>query len=57
MGERNWKLDRALQVGLEAKPYSAIWRLGFSFVDGRNPIGELVLKTEKYLGFGLSIDL
>jgi len=55
--ERNWKLDRAIQVGLEAKPYCAIWRLGFSFVDGRIPIGELVLKTEKYIGFGLSIDL
>jgi Protein of unknown function (DUF1207) len=55
--ERNWKLDRALQVGLEAKPYFATWRLGFSFINGRIPISELVLKTEKYFGFGLSIDL
>lgn len=55
--ERNWKFDKALQVGLEAKPYFTTWRLGFSYVDGHNPIGELVLKTEKYFGFGLSIDL
>jgi hypothetical protein len=55
--ERNWKFDRALQVGLEAKPYFTTWRLGFSFIHGRNPIGELVLKSEEYFGFGLSIDL
>lgn len=55
--ERNWKLDEALQAGLEAKPFFTTWRLGFSFVNGRIPIGELVQKTEKYYGFGLSIDL
>lgn len=55
--ERNWKLDTAIQLGLVGTPFVGTWRLGISYVSGRNPVSDLVLKTERYLSLALSINL
>jgi uncharacterized protein DUF1207 len=55
--ERNWRLDTAAQMGVVAHADGRTWRIGVEWYQGRPPIGEFFLYTERYIGLGLWLDV
>jgi hypothetical protein len=57
MEERDWRVDRCLQVGLAAHAGSRTWRFGVEWYRGRPPMGEFFQYTEEYVSLGLWVDI
>jgi hypothetical protein len=57
MEERDWEAELSAQVGLKLPSESRDWRLGVACYDGRVPIGEFFQHEERYLAFGLWLDI
>ncbi len=57
MEERDWKRDLSVQAGYRIDSIGKTWRIGADWYSGRPPIGEFFQYTERYLGFGLWIDI
>ncbi len=57
MEERDWRVDTALAGGLLIVSGPRRWRLGLAFYDGRSPLGEFFQDTERYIAFGLWLDV
>lgn len=55
--ERDWRIDVAIQTGLVVHSTGRAWRLGAEWYNGRPPIGEFFQNTERYISFGLWIDI
>ena len=55
--ERDWQVDVSAQAGLLFRPGTRRWRTGLAYHDGRVPLGEFVFDDERYLTFGLWLDL
>ena len=55
--ERDWQLDWALDVGLLLSPWPRRWRLGLEVYDGRTPLGEFFQTDQRFVSFGLWLDL
>ena len=52
MQERNWRLDRSVQVGVVVHSAGRPWRVGISYYDGRPTLGEFFQATERSLTLG-----
>lgn len=55
--ERDWKLDRALQIGYAIHSGTRRVRVGIERYRGRPPMGEFFQFTETYTAFGVWMDL
>lgn len=55
--ERDWEVDTTVQAGLRLENEPREWRLGLEYHDGRSWIGEFFQDDERYLSFGLWLDL
>lgn len=55
--ENNWDNNVAVQFGLVWARNVRAWRVGLEYYDGRNPLGEFFQDQDKYVGFGLWIDI
>ncbi len=55
--ERDWRLDWALDVGLLLSSWPRRWRLGLECYDGRTPLGEFFQSEQRFVSFGLWLDL
>ncbi len=54
--ERDWRLDYAFQSGLMFRTRGRDLRFGLEHVNGRVPIGEFFMYTERWTSFGVWID-
>ena len=57
MEERDWRVDRSLQVGLVTHAGGRTWRFGIEWYHGRPPLGEFFAYTEEYVSLGVWVDL
>ena len=57
LDEREIEFDVSAQAGLLFRPGTRRWRTGLAYHDGRVPLGEFVFDDERYLTFGLWLDL
>ena len=55
--ERDWGVDASLDVGLSLRSGARAWRAGLGFYDGRVPLGEFFQDDERYVTFGLWLDV
>lgn len=55
--ERDWSVDVSLDVGLLLRSGSRTWRAGLGYYDGRVPLGEFFQDDERYVSFGLWLDV
>jgi hypothetical protein len=55
--ERDWSVDVSLDVGLLLRSGARTWRAGLGFYDGRVPLGEFFRDDERYVSFGLWLDV
>lgn len=55
--ERDWRLDYSVETGLVILSGDRRWRLGVRYVDGRPPLGEFFRDDERWLTFGLGMDI
>ena len=55
--ERDWCLDWAVETGVVAFTGDRRWRLGVRYVVGRPPLAEFFRDDERWLTFGLGLDL
>jgi len=55
--ENNWDINTSLHLGLISRVNERKYRLGFEFYKGRSPLGEFFQRKEKYISFGLWIDI
>lgn len=57
MQERDWRLDKTLQLGLVSHSGHRTWRFGFEISKGRPTMSEFFQNTETYTSIGLWLDL
>ncbi len=57
MEERDWRVDRGVNVGFVTRAGERRWRLGIEYYDGRPPMGEFFQHTEQHLALGAWLDL
>lgn len=55
--ERHWRPDVSVAVGFNAWTGARRWRLGLEYYDGHIPLGEFFFEDERYISFGLYLDL
>lgn len=55
--ENNEDINTSLQLGLVTTVNQRNYRLGFEFYEGRSLLGEFFQRKEKYISFGLWIDI
>lgn len=55
--ENDWDVNTSLHLGVVTNTKTNNYRLGFELYDGRSPLGEFFQANEKYIGFGLWIDI
>ena len=55
--ERDWQLDWAVDLGLLLSSWPRRWRLGLEVYDGRAPLGEFFQSDQRFVSFGLWLDL
>lgn len=55
--ERDWQVDTSVDLGLSLRSGARKWRAGLGFYDGRVPLGEFFQDDERYVSFGLWLDV
>lgn len=55
--ENNWDINTSLHLGLISRANERKYRFGIAFYEGRSPLGEFFQRKEKYISFGLWIDI
>lgn len=55
--ERDWAVNRTLQVGIELHQPLRTWRIGLEYYRGRSLLGEFFQQDESYLSLGLWLSL
>ena len=55
--ERDWLINRALQVGFAFDAAPHVWRIALDYYRGQSVIGEFFQHNEEYVGFGLYLDI
>lgn len=55
--ERDWSINKALQVGFAFSAAPHIWRLALDYYDGQAVIGEFFQHQERYVGLSLYLDV
>lgn len=55
--ERDWDINKALQIGFAFAAAPHTWRLALDYYDGQSVIGEFFQHHERYAGLGLYLDI
>lgn len=55
--ERDWRIDRTLQVGVAVRRGARTWRFGVEHYRGRSLLGEFFQSDERYTSLALWLDL
>lgn len=55
--ENNWDINTSLHLGLISRANERKYRFGIAFYEGRSLLGEFFQQKEKYISFGLWIDI
>jgi len=55
--ENNWDINSSLHLGLITAINNRNYRFGLELYDGRSSLGEFFQANEKYIGFGLWVDI
>jgi len=55
--ERDWRIDRTLQVGVAVRRGVRTWRFGIEHYRGRSLLGEFFQNDERYTSFAVWLDL
>lgn len=55
--ESEWNADTTFQTGVSLASGLRTWRVGIEFHDGRPNLGEFFEERERWLGFGIWLDL
>ena len=55
--ERDWDINKALQVGFAFAAQPHTWRVAMDFYDGQSVLGEFFQHNERYVGIGLYLDI
>jgi hypothetical protein len=55
--ENDWGINTAIQFGFVISRNERRWRMGLELYDGRSQIGEFFQDDERYIGFGVWMDI
>lgn len=55
--ERNWDINKALQIGFAFDADPHVWRVAFDYYRGQSVLGEFFQHDEEYAGIGLYLDI
>jgi len=55
--ERDWRIDRTLQVGIALRRGARTWRFGIEHYRGRSLLGEFFQNDERYTSLAVWLDL
>ena len=55
--ENDWDINTAIQFGFVISRNERRWRMGLELYDGRSQIGEFFQDDERYIGFGVWMDI